>query len=110
MGASLSSDVYKFKVDEIFQDKAQCEGIVDDIVIFGYNDDDHDHTLYVVLDWAREVGMNLTLINISLSKIALGFMALLSAKMELNPIPERYKQLNNCQSLRQKLYYSPSWV
>ena len=34
MGASLSSDVYQFKVDEIFQDIPQCEGIADDIVIF----------------------------------------------------------------------------
>ena len=38
MGASLSSDVYQFKVDEIFQDIPQCEGIANDIVIFGYND------------------------------------------------------------------------
>ena len=32
MGASLSSDVYQFKVDEICQDKPQCEGIANDIV------------------------------------------------------------------------------
>ena len=56
MGASLSSDVYQFKVDKVFQDIAHCEGIADDIVIFGYNDD-HDQTLYAVLDRAREVGM-----------------------------------------------------
>ena len=35
MGASLSSDVYQFKIDEVFQDIPQCEGIADDIVIFG---------------------------------------------------------------------------
>ena len=57
MGASLSSDVYQNKVDEIFQDVAQCEGIADDIVIFGCNDSDHDTTLYAVLDRARDVGM-----------------------------------------------------
>ena len=58
MGASLSSDVYQFKVDEIFQDIPQCEGIADDIVIFGYDDSDHDQTLYAVLDRARKVGMH----------------------------------------------------
>ena len=45
MGASLSSDIYQFKVDEIFEDIPQCVGIADDIVIFGYNDHDHDTTL-----------------------------------------------------------------
>ena len=48
MGASLSSDVYQCKVDEIFQDIPQCVGIADDIEIFGYND--HDSTLYSLLD------------------------------------------------------------
>ena len=48
MGASLSSDVYQYKVDEIFQDIPQCVGIADDIVIFGYRDTDRDWTLYNV--------------------------------------------------------------
>ena len=34
MGASLSSDVYQFKIDKIFEDISQCVGIADDIVIF----------------------------------------------------------------------------
>ena len=55
MGASLSSDVYQYKVDEIFQDIAQCEGIADNIVIFSYSDADHDNTLYAVLDRARRL-------------------------------------------------------
>ena len=57
MGASLSSDVYQYKVDEIFQDIPQCVGIADDIVIFSYRDTDHDQILYDVLDQACDVGM-----------------------------------------------------
>ena len=57
MGASLSSDLYQYKVDEIFQDVPQCVGIADDIVILGYSDQDHDATLYSVLNRARDVGM-----------------------------------------------------
>ena len=57
MDASLSSDIYQYKVDEIFEDIPQCVGITDDIVIFGYNDQDHDATLYSVLDRACDVGM-----------------------------------------------------
>ena len=57
MGASLSSDIYQYKVDEIFQEIPKCVGITDDIVIFGYGASDHDATLYLVLDRARDVGM-----------------------------------------------------
>ena len=45
MGASLSSDVYQFKIDEIFEEIPQCVGIADDTVIYGHNDHDHDATL-----------------------------------------------------------------
>ena len=55
MGASLTSDVYQYKVDKIFEEIPQCVGIADDIVIFGYGD--HDATLYSVLDRVRDVGM-----------------------------------------------------
>ena len=57
MAALLSSDEYQYKVDEIFQDKTQCVGIAYDIVIFGYDDSDHNSTLYAVLNKAREGGM-----------------------------------------------------
>ena len=50
MGALLSSDIYQFKIDEVFQDIPQCEGIADDIVIFDYDDHDHDKALYSILD------------------------------------------------------------
>ena len=57
MDASLSTHVYQYKVDKIFEDIPQCVGIADDIVIFGCNDHDHDATLYSVLDRACDVGM-----------------------------------------------------
>ena len=57
MGASLSSDVYQFKIDEIIEDIPKCVRITDDIVIYGYNDQDHDSTLYSLLNRARKVGM-----------------------------------------------------
>ena len=57
MGPSLSSDIYQYKVDKIFEDIPQCVGIADDIVIFGYRNHDHDATLYSVLDRAHDVGI-----------------------------------------------------
>ena len=48
MGASLSSDVYQFKIDEIFEDISQSVGIADDIVIFGYDAHDHNKTIFCI--------------------------------------------------------------
>ena len=61
MGASLSSDVYQYKVDKIFQKIPQCIDIADDIVIFGNGDNNHDATLNSVLDRAHDVGMRFNL-------------------------------------------------
>ena len=76
MGASLSSDVYQFKIDEVFKDIPHCVGIADDIVIFGYNDHDHNQSLYRVLDRAREVGVhfNPDKCSLHLNRIALASM------------------------------------
>ena len=57
VGASLSSDVYQLKKDEISENIPQCVGIADNIVIYDYNDDDNDATLYSVSNRAHKVGM-----------------------------------------------------
>ena len=93
-----------------FQDIAQCEGIADGIVIFGENDDDHDHTLYAVLDWAREVGMKFNPDKCIFKQDSTSFYGITLSKDGVKPDPRKIQALNNCQSLRQKLSYSPSWV
>ena len=89
MGASLSSDVYQFKVDEIFQDIAQCEGIADDIIIFGHNDDDHDQTLYAVLDRAREVGMRFNPDKCIFKQDSISFYGVTLRKHGVKPDPRK---------------------
>ena len=71
MGASLSSDVYQYKVDEIFEDISQCIGIADDIIIFGYND--HDATLYSVLNRANDVDMRFNLNKCAFKQDSISF-------------------------------------
>ena len=59
MGASLSSDVYQYKVDSHLENIQNYMDIVDDIIIFGFRDDgkDHDSMVRQVLDKAKAVGM-----------------------------------------------------
>ena len=43
IGASLSSDIYKYKVDSHLEVIEQCVVITDDIIIYGYDIDGTDH-------------------------------------------------------------------
>ena len=59
MGASLSSDVYQYKVDGHLEHIRNCVTIADDIIIFGFSPDgtDHDMTVRQVMNKAKEVSM-----------------------------------------------------
>ena len=60
MGASLSSDIYKYKVDSHLENIQNCMAIADDIIMFGFREDGSDHDIKVrqVLDKTKLVGMH----------------------------------------------------
>ena len=59
MGASLSSDIYQYKVDGHLEHIENFVAIADDIIAFGFNPDgtDHDVTVRQIMDKAKQVGM-----------------------------------------------------
>ena len=59
MGASLSSDVYQYKVNGHLENIENCVAIVDDIIAFGFNSDgmDHNATIRQIMNKAKQVGM-----------------------------------------------------
>ena len=61
MGASLSSDCFQYKMDKIFSLIAQCCGITDGLVIYGYSKEEHVWVLFQVLDRAKHVGLRFKL-------------------------------------------------
>ena len=95
MGASLSSDVYQFKIDEIFEDISQCVGIADDIVIFGYDDHDHDKTLYTVLDRAHKVGMKFNPDKCTFKRDSISFYGVTISADGVKPDPRKIEAIKN---------------
>ena len=57
MGASLSSNCFQYKMDQIFGPIEQYCGITDDLIIYGYTLEDHDRVLFTVIDTAKQVGL-----------------------------------------------------
>ena len=108
MGASLSSDVYQFKVDEIFQDIPQCVRIVDGIVIFGYSDQDNNATLYSVLDRAHNVGMEFNPDKCAFKRDSISFNRVTISAEGVKPDPRKIDAIKNLQNLGQRHCYSRS--
>ena len=106
MGASLSSDVYQFKIDEIFEDVSQCVGIADDTVIFGYND--HDQTLYTVLDRACKVGMKFNPDKCTFKRDSISFCGVTISADGVKPDPRKTDAIKIFQNQGQRYCYSHS--
>ena len=56
-----AGNMLQHKIDEIFNDIPNVFGIVDDILVIGYDKDriDHDKTVYKVLRWCQDVNLKL---------------------------------------------------
>ena len=57
ISASIYSDIFQMKIDEIFEGMPGVTAIVDDILIFGRTRKEHDSNLRNVLDRARNMGI-----------------------------------------------------
>ena len=55
---SLSSDFFQYNKDEIFGPIEQCWGTADDLIVFGYSEEDHNRVLFVVLHKTKCVGLH----------------------------------------------------
>ena len=60
MGASLSSDIYQYKVDGHLEKTDHCVAIADDIIIYEFDKDgvDHDKKVRQVMEKAKAVGIH----------------------------------------------------
>ena len=94
MGASLSSDVYQYKVDSCLETINQCVAIVDDI-IFGYENDgsDHDKTVRSVMKKAKEVGMHFNPNKCQFNKTEVKFFGMLLNRQGVIPGPAKIDAL-----------------
>ena len=52
-GLTCSQDIFQRIMSEMMEDIEGVEGVGDDILIWGENDDQHDSRLAKVLEWAK---------------------------------------------------------
>ena len=95
MGASLSSDVYQYKVDSHLEHIENCVAIVDDIIIFGFNPDgtDHDMTVRQVINKAKEVGMRFNPTKCQFKRTEVKFFGMVLNRQGIVPEPAKIEAL-----------------
>ena len=95
MGASLSSDIYQYKVDSHLENIQNCMAIADDIIMFGFKDDgsDHDKTVRQVLDKAKFVGMQFNPNKCQFRKKLVKFFGLILSRHGVSPDPSKIEAL-----------------
>ena len=95
MGASLSSDVYQYKVDGHLEGIQNCTAIADDIIMYGYKDDgcDHDETVIKVMELAKKVGMRFNPNKCQFKQESVKFFGLILTREGIVPDPAKIEAL-----------------
>ena len=91
MGASLSSDVYQYKVDGHLKDIESCMAIADNIIIYGFKADgtDHDRTVTKVMEKVKTVGMQSNPTQCQFWKTEVKFFGLMLTRQGVVPDPAK---------------------
>ena len=97
MGASLSSDVYQYKVDAHLENIPNSMAIANDIIMYGYKNDcsDHDITVRQVLDKAKSVGMQFNPNKCQFRRKQVKFFGLILLRQGVSPDPAKIEALRN---------------
>ena len=95
MGASLSSDVYQYKVDGHLEHIENCVAITDDIIAFGFNPDgtDHDATVRQIMNKAKQVGMRFNPAKCQFKHEEVKFFGMVLNRQGIVPDPAKIEAL-----------------
>ena len=114
MGASLSSEIYQYKVDSHLEGIENCMAIADDIIIYGFKEDGSNHDMAVrkVLDKVKLVGMRFNPTKCQFRKKQVKFFGLVLTRDGVISDPAKIDVLRKsekCQSPEMRNFYKAFW-
>ena len=93
MGLICAHDNFERKVDETLGDLPSVTGIANDIVVYGYDDRDHDNNLRAVLQRARETGLLFNLDKCKFKCARIPFFGHIIGADGLQPDPRKIESI-----------------
>ena len=87
-------DMFRCKIDEIFSDMPNIFGIVDDMLVIGYDKDgaDHDATVHKVLRHCEEVNLKLNKDKCHFRCTSIPFFGKVISRQGVQPDPKKSRQ------------------
>ena len=94
-GTAPAGDMFQCKIDEIFNDMPNVFGIVDNILVIGYDKDraDHDEAVYKVLKWCQDVNLKLNKEKCHFRCMSIPFFREVISRQGIQPDPQKVKAL-----------------
>ena len=94
-GLSSTQDIFQKVMTEMFEDIDGVEVVVDDILMWGTNEAEHDSRLIKVLDRAHLRNLKLNKSNCQFKKQEIAYLGHILTKDELKPDPKKTQAINN---------------
>ena len=101
-GLSSAQDIFQKVMTEMFEDIDGIEVVVDDILVWGTNEAEHDSRLIKVLDRPRLQNLKLNKSKYQLKKKEIAYLGHILTKDGLKPDPKKTQAINNMTPLTSK--------
>ena len=109
-GISSASEIWQHSIEEDLRDIEGAEIIVDDLVVWERNDEEHDKHLEQVLECALKSGLKLNCKKCKFSINCITYVGHIFHQMALNPTPSMWRQLLTCWSQTTRKSWQLLWV
>lgn len=94
-GIKSASEVYQRNISEMVQDLDGCEAIIDDILVWGRDMEEHDGRLKLVMDRIRDNNMKLSPQKCEFRKSQITYVGHVLTDKGLQPDPEKVRAVQN---------------
>ena len=103
-------NMFQCKIDEIFSDMPNVFGIVDNILVIGYNNNgaDHDAVVHKVLQRCKEVNLKLNREKCHFRCTSIPFFGEVISRRGVKSNPQKSKSSQTCQSQTTRKSFKPS--
>lgn len=109
-GLKSSQDEFQRKIDEFFEGLIGIVAIVDDILVFGHTQEEHDNNLRAILERAREKGVKLNEDKLEVGVFKLEYFDHIVTSEGLKPDPAKVTAVQDMQPLLIKQSLKPSLI
>ena len=96
-GIKSAPEVFQHRMSELFEDVEGVKAIVDDLLIWGKDDDEHDARLKQVLNRAREVNLKFNAKKCRIRQEEVSYVGHALSKEGLRPDPEKIRAVQEMQ-------------